>query len=690
MAPPSIPANFPLPPELLTAIILQGQLTLDDIAACRLVCSGWFRAFSTPQCCGFLLHHFFPFSTEVARHLKSSSIIHTPQVHAKVTKGVGKATALVIRDAEYDDFNKLCRKLYRAETQQWSTIFTREFPLPLPDAEVDELEHYHVVDVDAGYLLVTQVSESTTVHITVRNLLTGRNVHIPAPIAGFGAQPLRRETGSPVLADRGSRWRKGSVAKTVSIMREGKQEKPGVYMNRGMVLLVYSRDKDSGSMLVLVDGVKEGRAIWSAALNTPVFRGIPESTDEDAPKRNPSRKRLEPVFNDYYIAFLNTFSTTPTAPAGDLIICRYSSTASTAVFAESSQPSVHLCPLRIRAQTLISFKADKNGAHLLVAERFEPHRNLHRIVLINANTGDSICAFHMPVAPAFELFPRDMDYTFSDSGKEVLLWGSVRNASYREGLVGQVTVFTIPGSSSIAAPPQRIRYLLNPSGKSRVTESEQTTYCWDTGVVYTFSSPKSAPKVLAFEALNLGCPRAGSGATTNKHNARPPRWVGCVGLSQPASSSAKKAPPPPPPEEVCAVEFGRRWWYIHTISPTEHVSRIRLYRMSDYKQIAPASPLSRRSSYNNSRSHSPAGSGRYMSQRSSWGGLSAVSAVSNGTGTGVSSVGTGMEELSAKVDAAELAERLEEIKESRGEEERGKGLMRRRKGSVWGRLWGKG
>ncbi|KAL7266884.1 hypothetical protein RUND412_010553, partial [Rhizina undulata] len=165
IAPPSVPAYFPLPAALLKAIILQGQLTLDDIAACRLVRSGLFRAFSTPQCCCFLLHHFCPFSTKVVRQLKSSSIIHKSQVHAKVAKGAGNAIALVIRDADYGNFNKLCSKLYRAETQHWSTIFTREFPLPLPDAVVDEHEHCHVVDVDAGYLLTTLVPESTIVHI---------------------------------------------------------------------------------------------------------------------------------------------------------------------------------------------------------------------------------------------------------------------------------------------------------------------------------------------------------------------------------------------------------------------------------------------------------------------------------------------------------------------------------------------
>ncbi|KAL7270498.1 hypothetical protein RUND412_006794 [Rhizina undulata] len=118
--------------KVLTAMILQGQLTLEYIATYRLFCSVMFRPFPTPQCCRFLLHHFFPFSTEVALHLGFSSIIHTPQVHAKVTKGAGEGHCIAVAHDLYS-----------------------EFPLPLPDVVVDELEHYHVVNVDARYPLTT-------------------------------------------------------------------------------------------------------------------------------------------------------------------------------------------------------------------------------------------------------------------------------------------------------------------------------------------------------------------------------------------------------------------------------------------------------------------------------------------------------------------------------------------------------
>ncbi|PWW72387.1 hypothetical protein C7212DRAFT_367093 [Tuber magnatum] len=365
-------------------------------------------------------------------------------------------------------FNRVQQKLRRLRRRQWTS--RREFSFTLDPVSDDRFSpgDLRLVDLDSdkGYYLTAEL-DIAAVRIIVKSLVSGQQVSVTVPREGLN----------------------------------------GIHMNGGKVLLVYDRDRNRGPSLFVLADCREGgdgRTIWSASVTTSVFPGITglASTAADG------RRRLQPLFNDHYVVFLNGLREDGTS---SIMILRFKAPSPP----ELASAGLHISPLRISPRTLISIRPDTLGKHLLVAERF-PHRdNLHRIVLVNALSGESLRAYHFDVSPLFSLIPeRDMDMFFAPNQHEIIIYGSVRNREYRQGgVIGQVMVVKIWGSGGT-----KIRYLRAPADGA-VPDTAETKYCPELGLVWHGGG------IIAFNSLNLLSPTAGSGEFLNPHNLCPILWT---------------------------------------------------------------------------------------------------------------------------------------------------------------------
>lgn len=379
---------------------------------------------------------------------------------APETCGIGEAgTAL-------GSFNMVQGRLHRLRSKQWA--LQREFSFALDPDDCFSPDNIRIIDLDSdeGYYLMAE-SDSTTVRVIVKTLVNGQQVVVTVPWEGLN----------------------------------------GIYMSGGKVLLVYGRDRNRGSSMFVLADCREGgdgRTIWSASVSTSVFPGIAGLASMAAD----GRRRLQPLFNDHYIVFLSGLRGDGTS---SIMILRFEEPSSQ----ESTSAGLHISPLRISPQTLISIRPDTVGKHLLVAERFFHQDNLHRVVLVNALSGESLRAYHFNVSPLFRLIPeRDMEMFFAPNQTEIIIYGSVRNREYRKGgIIGQVMVAKIWGNSGA-----KIRYLRAPAD-GVVPDTVETKYCPELGLVWHDEG------IIAFNSLNLLSPTAGSGEFLNSHNLCPILWT---------------------------------------------------------------------------------------------------------------------------------------------------------------------
>ncbi|KAH0612324.1 uncharacterized protein H6S33_010376 [Morchella sextelata] len=568
-----------LPLNVLAAIVTKGQLQLRDIASIRHVCRDWNTAFSQPTLCASLLGHFFPFAQET---------------YDATTATAGKK--------RYDDFNAVCSRLHRLKTGKWSLNWEVAFPAPphMDSYAVPEIfppDGFRLVDTDSdeGYFLTAYAEDNLmSVRITVRNLINGQDIHVSIP----------------------------------------REELSGIYMNRGKVLLVYSRG-DNSSMFILTDcrDGGNGRTLWSANINTSVFHGVVEN-DSTA-----GRRRLQPVFNEHYIAFLNSLDN---SGGSRIMIMRFHALTSSNDL--STETELLELQLSISPATLISLKPDTSGFHLLLAQKFPHHQfpdheNLHRVVLVQATSGKVSCAFNFIVAPYFSLVPeRDMEMFFSPSGDSVIIWGSIRCEEYRGGgILGQVMIYPIFGG------PATIRYLQSPDkGADPVEKNTETRYAPDLGVI------SYGHTVVGFESLNLDFRPAGTGAHINAFNNPPSAW----------NTIPTKHPLP-------SLEIGSHWIYSESTAPNGDVT-IEMMRIAPPPLLIPenqwTSPNSKRSSWflNSSTTTAP--------------GSSAASIL----GVGLHPADAAAQ--IAQVDAEELAARLKMMERERARETKRKSWEEVKKG----------
>jgi len=393
---------------------------------------------------------------------------------APETCGIGGAgTAL-------GNFNMVQQRLHRLRSKRWALRREFSFALDPMSDDCSSLGNTRIIDLDSdkGYYLTTEL-DTTTARVVVKSLVSGQRVLVTVPREGLN----------------------------------------GIYMNGGKVLLVYGRDRNRGSSMFVLADCREGgdgRTIWSASVSAPVFPGITglASTAADG------RRRLQPLFNDHYVVFLNGLRGDGTSSI--MILCFEEPSSP-----ESTSAGLHISPLRISPRTLISIRPDTAGKHLLVAQRFLHQDNLHRVVLVNALSGESLRAYHFNVSPLFRLIPeRDMDMFFSPNQSEIVIYGSVRNREYRQGgIIGQVMVVKIWGNDGA-----KIRYLHAPAD-GVIPDTVETKYCPELGLIWYDEG------IIAFDSLNLLSPTAGSGEFLNPHNLRPILWTSM--LPAPAKSRTK-------------------------------------------------------------------------------------------------------------------------------------------------------
>lgn len=510
-------ALLALPPELLQA--LTTRLTPADVRSLRLLSRAAFTAFSNPAYCAFLLVHFFPFAALTA----------DPQPTA------------------YDAFNTLCMRRHRLHASNWTHNLDLVFP---PDESSAERVYpgFHCFCSSTGALVTAAASlEHRTLEVSIRWLggggdADGRCVVIPAPLEIDGVQ-AREETGSPV----------GGFMPRCP---------PEIIFNDGRVLLVYPRDSfgglavkgSIGATALLLDARTDAHTVWHATFNTPIYAGTTDARGE---------KRLAPVFNRHYIAFLTTLST-----AGTFVVARLPAEAR-----HSKAGEIISASLPVRPDNLVSMKADKAGRVLLVSEVFPAHNNLHRVVVIDALTGDATRAFHMPMAPTFATASRDWSFTLTPDERSLLMFASPRHSTYRAALVGQVALFPLSGTGGT-----RIRYLLSPAIVTLPTTSYNATFYADLNLVMLLPStfPESAaappPMLISYLDLALTCVRAGSGEIATRHNTRAPHFLSTLHLP---------SVPVLPPVSTNSLALGSDWAYVRSHIPSSDETAIHLLRVAD-------------------------------------------------------------------------------------------------------------
>lgn len=348
-----------------------------------------------------------------------------------------------IHETAYDTLNTLLLHRRRLQTGAYTQSLDLSYPPP-HESQERVYPGFHEFDADLGILLTVESSETDggKVEVTVRCLTDGgRSIIIPAPLRLDG-------------------------------------EKAEIILSRDRVLLLYPRGA-GGSLALILDGKQDGRTLWSALLSTSVYTG---------------RRKLRPVFNTHYLAFITKLDT-----SGVLAITKLTP-------AEFETETV-TCNLPVRPENLHSLQADAAGKILLVAEVFPAHSNLHRIIFVNASTGEAARAYHLPMALSFSVAPRDWGFRLSPREDELLIWQSPRDPNYRSKLALQISVFPLSAQNST------IRYLLSPSPSTSLDE-----------ITYDFSLSLAATpdSILTYPQLNLSLPSAGTGESANRNNTLSP------------------------------------------------------------------------------------------------------------------------------------------------------------------------
>ncbi|KAF8542690.1 hypothetical protein BDD12DRAFT_937788 [Trichophaea hybrida] len=339
-----------------------------------------------------------------------------------------------IHNTDYDTLNTLLLRRRRLQAGSYTQSLNLSYPPPHKSQE-GVYPGLHEFDADLGILLTAESSE-TEVEITVRSLADGgRSIVIPAPLRLEG-------------------------------------ETPGIMLSRDRVLLLYPR-RGGGSLALILDGKQDGRTLWSALLSTSVYTG---------------RRKLRPVFNTHYLAFITKLDT-----AGVLAI--------TKLAPSGIDTNTVTCNLPVRPENLHSLQADAAGKVLLVAEVFPTHGNLHRIIFVNAATGDAARAFHLPMAPSFSSAPRD--WGFQSTGSQLPL--QTRPSSLNIPVI----------RAELDNPLPSLLLLLLPSSSSPSTSLDTITYDFSLSIATTTDS------VLTYPPLNLTLPSAGTGELANRHNTLP-------------------------------------------------------------------------------------------------------------------------------------------------------------------------
>ncbi|KAI5852077.1 hypothetical protein BZA05DRAFT_418405 [Tricharina praecox] len=314
-------------------------------------------------------------------------------------------------------------------------------------------------DGDLGVLVTTTVDEARSrVEISVRWLANPEfNIIVPAP--------LHLGDGGPSSAP-----------------------PPEIVHVRDKVLLLYPDTAGVGTLALILDG-KEGRTLWSALFNSPIL------------SERAAVAGLRPVFNEHYLAFLTVVAATGKRV---LTIARLRDIHKETELITSALP--------IRSENIRELKADDSGGTVFVAEVFPAHGNLHRIVLVDARTGEATRAFHLPMAPLFVAAERDWGFELTPGEKELVAWQSPRDDAYRAGLALQISVFQLKGESKTS----KVRYLRPapelPSPRAHLRVSYNPALAVAT----------MGKSLLIYPPLNLDHPRAGTGEEVNSLNTLKP------------------------------------------------------------------------------------------------------------------------------------------------------------------------
>jgi hypothetical protein len=307
---------------------------------------------------------------------------------------------------------------------------------------------------------------------------------------------------------------------------EPSSPQPEIVLSRDRVLILYPRGT-TGTMALILEGRVSGATLWNAFLFMQVYT---------------AKRKLRPVFNKHYLAFL-------TVGTSRLMVNRF------------TEGAPMLTGFQVRPANMCELRADEAGKMVFVGEVFPQNGNLHRIVMVDAVTGQATKAFQLPMAEAFSSAVRDWGFDLSPSELELLVWQSPRNETYRAKLALQVSIFPLMDSGK-----STIRYLLAPAGTPMKSRAKLP-------VSYNFAMSVAAMGrwLLLYPSLNLTDPRAGSGEFVNRYNMLPPESPGQV----PAMGSE-------PPE---AIQLGRDWI---AVSSRDWDGRklVQLLRLSNHPMVA--------------------------------------------------------------------------------------------------------
>ncbi|KAI5776412.1 hypothetical protein EDC01DRAFT_682701 [Geopyxis carbonaria] len=518
---------FHLPQHLLE--LISSHLSLRDVASLRRCSHIAFSTFASPQLCSYLLRLHFPFAQE----------------------------AILQQPTAYDALNAVLTRHSRLRQSLFSQTLDLAYPPPSASAE-RVYPSLHYFDPDTGALSTADSDlPRRKVEIATRWLGdgSGRSVVIPAPLEitpsyGSGMRSPQEPGGGAALE-----WTPPSP--------------PYIVYSKSRILLVYNREAiqnatsplsspgsgslQAGSLATILDAKHDGRTMWSALLSTPIFTGLKESMHH-------RKKRLQPVFNAHYLAFLTSLTSN-----GVLAIIRMPPADRTPLSPAFSENDTISAKLPVRPENLHSIAVDDSGNYLLVGESFPSHNNLHRIILVNAHNGESTQAYHLPMAPGFAMRPRDWSSMLSPTAKELLVFQSPRSDTYRSTMLGQVCIF------SLLDPPEptRIRYLVTPQ---RLLKHELITYDFASNAATIITPNTPSARVFIYPQLNLASAAAGTGELINSYNSLPP-----------LSTTVLSPPPHPHPHPgLNPVEFeiGAEWAYLRSMSASSGETVIHLFRLS--------------------------------------------------------------------------------------------------------------
>jgi len=319
-------------------------------------------------------------------------------------------------------------RLKRLRTTDWSAVW--EFSFQPGGDDWWFSDGFFLVDVDGGCLLTaaTDVDRGEIV-FSVGNLHARKTVKVVVPMDPFN----------------------------VGRMKWGILKRPGIYLRYGKVLLIYDDPQGSESMFLLMDAWIKGKKLWSAIVQTKVFLGIGEEND---PITKCFRKRLEPVFNEHYVTFLNTYP-------GTLAVCRFISHDPT------GELDCFATDLMVDEKTL-HFDTDSCGRIIAAGHRLSTDKGTHhRVTLVDAVTGDLVQDYDM-VLPGqhHSLYDSDLEFHLSVDNTQLIMYGSSHDDDYRTHTLGHIKAFDLVRTTSNA----HIRTLHAPVTKSAIPLSSKTTF----------------------------------------------------------------------------------------------------------------------------------------------------------------------------------------------------------------------